>query len=150
MQMKLFVFISWLVATCPTTVVAWPNEFLPGDIQAGYVAGLAPEVQGIWLGDEKYKNDDEAIENYCTEAIVHAEGYLTWESVPTTCKEAGVSAKNKLVIGNWFEKIEFPAYIYRFRQKTCLPTNMCEDDITTDSDPTDQVKFKGWKVLATN
>jgi hypothetical protein len=142
--MKIPVFLALMACT----VVAWPNEFLDSDVQAGYEPGLAPELYGLWLGDEKYKAEDGSIENYCSSAIVHPAGYLTWESRPKTCRDNGTFPANKRVGGNWFQLIEFPAYIYRFRQKTCLPTSMCGEDITKDNDPTDHTTFKGWTVLA--
>jgi hypothetical protein len=143
--MKIAVFFALVVTS---TVVAWPNEFLDSDTQDGFEPGLAPELHGVWLGDEKYKAEDGSIEDYCSSAIFHPTGYLTWESVPGTCQAAGTSPAKKRVGGNWFELIEFPAYVYRFRQKKCLPKRMCGEDITKDHDPTDQTTFKGWTVLA--
>lgn len=149
LQIKLFVFITALAMTHPTMVGAqWPIEFTPNDIQKGYKAGLAPELHGLWLGDEKYKEEDGSIGDYCSAAIFHQEAYLTWQSVPSTCQAAGANPKQKTVTGNFFEKIEFPAYIYRFRQKKCLSAKKCQNDITKDSDPLDQYNFDGWEVLA--
>ena len=76
--MKIAVFIALM--TC--TVVVWPNEVLDSDIQAVYEPGLAPELHGLWLGEEKYKAEDGSIKDYYSSAIVHPAGYLTWESHP--------------------------------------------------------------------
>lgn len=143
--MQIAVFL--LVAFCCTVVVmAWPNEFLESDIQDGFEAGMAPELRGLWLGDEKYMNLDGSISPYCSRAVFHKEGWLTWESVPTTCQAAGATPKSKRLGGNW--TIEFPTYIYRFRQKQCYPMDQCTEDITRDNDRNDTDKFLDWRVLA--
>jgi hypothetical protein len=146
MTMSIAVCCFILVAFGTAVIMAWPNEFLDSDVQPGFVKGLAPEIRGLWLGDEKFKIEDGSIAPYCSRAIFYPEGWLTWESMPSTCAVAGAAPKSKSLGKNW--TIEFPAYIYRFRQKMCLPAAMCTEDITTDNDPKDTVQYRGWEVLA--
>jgi hypothetical protein len=148
MTMKSLAVFFILLAFCSTVgVMAWPNEFLPSDLQQGFAPGMAPELRGLWLGDEKYKNEDGSISPYCSRAIFYPESWLTWESTAeSTCANAGAEPKSKTLGTNW--TIEIPAYIYRFRQKKCLPMNKCTENITQDHDPTDRDKFRTWEVRA--
>lgn len=155
MAMKSFVPVAAAIAIAlafgasSNAVFAWPNEFLDADLQEGFSSGIAPEILGLWLGDEKYLLDDGTVEPYCSRAMFNPQGYLTWESVPnSTCRDAGAYPKTKRAVGRWFEKIQMPGYIYRFRQKTCLPMELCMEDVTLDGDESDPDQFRDWTLEA--
>lgn len=131
------------------TDVKWPGDFNDSDVQEGFIAGIAPEIQGLWFGDEKYRTED-GLEDYCSRAIINPQAYLTWESVNLkTCKDVGVIYEEGMIKeGNYLQQINLPGYIYRFRQKQCLPNDKCDEDITKDSDPNDTVQFGNYTLEA--
>jgi len=57
------------------TDVKWPGDFNDSDVQEGFIAGIAPEIQGLWFGDEKYRTED-GLEDYCSRAIINPQAIL--------------------------------------------------------------------------
>jgi len=150
--MKLYFFnLLCITLSVLTAQSSWPEEFKEEHVQTDFEAGVVPEIQALWFGDEKYKNAKTGeLENFCSRFNVNPKGYLVWDSVwNKTCKDVGVIyKKGKVKKGNWLQQIDLPGYIMRFRQKHCLPDYECDEDVTKDSDLDDTVQFEGYTLEA--
>lgn len=152
MAKKMLPLLLWVVLVSIKFVdgqQSWPKDFTNADVQEGYVMGMATELQGLWLGDEKYMEEDGTVNPYCSRAIFHPDGYLTWEGTNSTCKDVNINQKFGTVKGNWFEKVQLPSYLLKIRQRRCLPADMCDVDVTKRSSrDKGDIVYGGWNLEA--
>jgi len=111
------------------------------DDAEGFEDGMAAEIAGLWVGEEKYK-DGEIVYNYCSRALFQPSeygNYLTWHGYylgfeNETCADIGVNpmtggVDNPTYFTDSYDPEE--SYVLRLDKKVCLLESDCTYDVTT-------------------
>ena len=57
--------------------------------QEGFEMGMTKEIEGLWVGEEKFKDSDSEIYNYCSRALfnpTNEKNFLTWNAAYGSCE----------------------------------------------------------------
>jgi len=77
------VIVTGVIIT--TSVNGKISENKKWQLKDGFTAGMATELQGLWIGDEKYYDGDR-IHPYCSQVIFEpTKNFVTWQSSPANC-----------------------------------------------------------------
>jgi len=119
------------------------------DLQPGYECGMAAEMNGYWVGEDKYRDSNQTAcpgeSSYCSTALFDPRGmppqnYFTFlsayigEGYEMGCMDVGVNSNTGDVNGPWLRELDPNLnYIVQVEQKKCLPKEQCPYNVVTES-----------------
>jgi len=118
--------------------------------QEGFEFGMAKEIEGLWVGEERWSNSTledrpyDIIYNYCSRALfnpTNGKNLLTWEAAylddtDGSCENLNVDPLSGTVNGDlWFASLDpNAAFILQIEEKKCLPESKCDYDVLSSGD----------------
>lgn len=122
------------------------------DALSGFESGMSNDIAGLWVGEEKWKND--GIHTYCSSATFLTKDSGSYSTLDVlylgneteTCEDMGISPKTGGVDNPEFFTLYDPNehYFHRVEYKTCLAEEDCTYDVTTSEG------FEDYEVVASS
>lgn len=116
---------------------------------AGFDKGMAIELSGTWIGEEKWVDVDGTVYDYCSRALFRAsassKNYLSWTSnyagmANETCETLSINPKSAS-ISDWYYESGAENLLLGDGYKACLTEADCSYDVTTSEG------YEGFEVL---